>query len=114
MVVFSAANGGDFMEFVGELLRSDVAEVVVGDETTVVDDDSTGAHGFDLLHDVGREENNFVGASVADDTANLLELVGVETGSRLIEDKNLWVVDKSLGQADALAIAFGKLTNTFA
>ena len=101
------------MEFLGELLRGDVAEDVVADKFAVVDDDGTGAHGFDFLHDMGGEEHHFVAAGILDDGAYFFQLVGVETGGGLIKDEHLGVVDEGLCQAYALAVALGELADAF-
>ena len=94
------------VELGGEFLGGDVLQWGVGNDATCVDDDGTGAHGFDFLHDVGGEEDHFVLADIAHEGVDLFELVGVKAGGGFVEDKDLGVVDQCLGKTYALAIAF--------
>ena len=43
--------------------------------------------------------------------ADFDDLLGVEAGGGLVEDQDIGVVDDGLRQADALAVAFGKLAD---
>ena len=101
------------MELLRELLRSDVAEMVVGDDAAMVDDDGTATHGLHLLHDVGGEEHHFVPSSILDDGADFFQLIGVQTRGGLVKDKHLGVVYQRLGKAYTLPVALGELADAF-
>ena len=107
----------EFVECLFEAVVSlcfELVDGVVGDDASVVYDDGAAAHCFDFLHYVCREEYDFVFPSVADHFADLFQLVGVEACGGFVEDEHLRVVDHSLRQAYALAIAFGEGADFFA
>ena len=58
------------MELLGEFDGVEARGAFVGHYASVVDDDGARAHGFDLLHDVGGEEDGFVASCVANDVAD--------------------------------------------
>ena len=88
-----------------------VLDLVVGHHHTFINNNGALADGFHLLHDVGGEEDGFLLAEVRDEVADVDELVGVEAGSRLVEDEHQRVVHHGLGQADTLAVAFRQGTD---
>ena len=45
-------------------------------------------------------------AELADQFADLADLVGIEAVGRLVEDQQFGIVDEGVGQSDALAVAF--------
>ena len=55
------------MELLGEFAGVEARHALVGHDASAADDDGAGAHGFDLLHDVGGEEDGLVLANLADD-----------------------------------------------
>ncbi len=57
------------------------------------------------------EDDGVIAREAGDQLARLDNLFGIETGSRLIEDQNIGVVEDGLRQSDALAIAFRELAD---
>ena len=53
-------------------------------------------------------------AQPADRLADLANLVGVQSGRRLVEDQHVRLVQQHLGHADALPIALGELADRLA
>ena len=98
------------MELFSEFFGGEAVHLLVGDDAAMVDDDGAGAHILDFLHDVGGEEDDLLLASLADEGADKLQLVGVETRGGLVEDEHLRVVDECLCEAHTLAVALGELT----
>ena len=58
---------------------------------------------------MGAEDDGVVSGEAFDQVARFVDLFGVETGSRLIQDQNFRIVDDGLGETNALAVAFGEL-----
>ncbi len=56
-----------------------------------------------------RKEDRVSVAQFADQRADLANLNRIETGGRFVEDQDVRIVNHRFGQADALAIPFGKM-----
>ncbi len=88
-----------------------VVGAVVGDELAVGDDDDLVA---DLLHlgeDVAGEDDRVLFAELADQVADLNDLLGVQTHRRLVQDDDGREPQNGLGQAHPLAVALGQVVN---
>ena len=95
-ILFEAAAGHEGVE--GGVLH----------DAALLDDDHAVAHGLDLLHDVGGEDDGAGFAELRDQIPDFLELERVEAGGGLVEDEQLRVVQDGLGEADALLVALGE------
>src|SRR5262249_8338519 len=86
---------------------------VGGDELALVDDDHLLAGLLNLGKDVSAENDGVVAGETADEFARFVNLFGIEAGGRLIKNEHVGVVDGGLSQANAAAIALGKLAEDF-
>jgi hypothetical protein len=89
----------------------EIGDCVGGDQFAMADDDDLVAGVLDLGQDMSAEDDGVVAGEAADQLAGFDDLLGVETGSGLVENQDLGVVDNRLRQADALAVAFGELAD---
>ena len=80
----------------------------VGDDFSAIDDDRAGASGFDFFEDVRGKQDGFVFAEAFDELADFVFLVGVEAIGGLIENENFRIMKEGLGEAGAVAVAFGE------
>ena len=86
---------------------------VRGGDAPPVDDEHPAASHFDFGQDVGREQDGVAFAEVFDQLADLPDLVRVEADGRFVEDEQVGVVQEGIGQAHALAVAFGQRADQF-
>ena len=93
-----------FLHHAGDILR-----LLIGNETALVDDDDAVADGLHLGKDMGGEDNGVIGAQVADQVADLDDLLRVQTDGGLVKDQHLGIADESLGDAHSLAVALGQI-----
>ena len=102
--------GGQFAEQVGKgpgaRLLDEVGGGSIGDDASAVHNDGARASGFHFLKDVGREEDGLGFSETLDKLADFVFLVGIQAVGGLIENQHLGVVQKGLGEAGAVAIAF--------
>ena len=109
-----AAVGGLHFQRDGFGAAQPVGEVghrIDGHQLALADDDDALAGVLHFAEDVGAENDGVVAGEVLQQLADFDDLLGVEAGSGLIEDQHIGVVDDGLRQADALAVAFGKLAD---
>ena len=83
----------------------------VGDDPACVDDHHTVAGRLGLAEDVGGKDHGLFAADLADDRADLDDLVGVQPRGGLIQDKDLRVTDHRMRQTGPLAIATRELAD---
>ncbi len=88
-----------------------VGDGIDRDDFAVINDDDFAAGLFHFREDVGAEDDGVVAGEAGDQLTRFALLFGIETGGRLVENQNRRVVDDGLGDADALAVAFGKLAD---
>src|SRR5262249_43276408 len=81
---------------------------VGSDELALINDDDPFAGLFDFGKDVRAEDDGVIPAKALDQIASFVDLLGVEAGSRLVEDQHIRVVNDGLSQSDALTIPFGQ------
>src|SRR5262249_2909155 len=91
------ANALAAFELLGQVLGR-----VNRDDAAFVDDDHAVAGHLDFGQDVRRKNDRVLPGQVFDQTADLLDLVGIESDGRLVEDDHIGVVDDGLRDADAL------------
>src|SRR6185312_4348420 len=82
-----------------------------GDDLAVVKDEDAGGARLGLAEDVGREEDRVVAPEVADEAADLADLVGVEPGGGLVEEEDRRAADEGVGEGDALAVALRQVAD---
>ena len=63
------------------------------------------SNSLDVGDDVGRENDDTLAGKLGEEIAEADALFRVEAGSGLVDDEELWVVEKSLRDSDALAHA---------
>ena len=80
-----------------------------GHHLAFVDDDHLLAGLLDFRQDVGAQNDGVIAGKALDQIARLVDLLGVETRGRLVENQYVGIVNDGLRQADALAITLGKL-----
>ena len=109
----AAVGGFDFERdgFGAAQAVGQVGDRILGDELALADDDDALAGVFDLGQDVGAEDDGVIAGEGREQLADLDDLLGIETAGRLVEDQDVGVVDDGLGDADALAVAFGQLAD---
>ncbi len=86
-----------------------IADGIGGDELAFVDDDDLLAGLLDLRQDVSAQDDGVVAGETLDQLARFIDLLGIEAGSRLVENQHVGIVNDGLRQADALAVALGEL-----
>src|SRR5690348_4222326 len=80
----------------------------IRNDATFVDDDDTAADSFYFLHDVGGKDNGFFATRIADQSADLGQLIRVKARCRFVQDEHLGVMKQGLCQSYTLAVALGK------
>ena len=88
--------------------------VSLRDELALGDDQRAIAGGLDLGQDVRREQHRVLAAELADERADLADLVGIEPGGRLVENENGRLRDERIGEPHALAVALRKVADELA
>ena len=104
---------GDF-EFVEGAAYDVAAEFgggAEGDEAALVDDENAVAGDFDFGEDVRGDDDGHASAEAGDEVAHELDLVGVEADGWLVHDDDGGLGEDGLGDADALAEAFGEFAD---
>ena len=91
--------------------RGQVFRRVVRHQTPAGENQDFVADGRNLGQDVAGKDDGVVFAELPNQLANLDDLSGVETRGGLIQYDHLRVADQRLRNADALAIALGKIAN---
>ena len=87
-------------------LASEIRGCITGLDGAIVDDDNAAAGHFHLVKDGGGYEHRVGLSKLANQLANLANLVGVETVCGFVENQQLRIVNKRIGQADSLAETF--------
>ena len=100
------ADGFGAAQAVGE-----VGDRILRDQLALADDDDALAGLLHLAEDVGAEDDGVVAGEGLEQLADFDDLLGVEAAGGLVEDQDIGVVDDGLGDADALAVAFGQLAD---
>lgn len=98
----------------GAHLGDEVRRGIGGFDLPAIDDDDAVASHLHFRQDVGGNEDGVGLAEVADEFADLADLVGIEAIGGLVENEQLGIVDEGIRQADALAEAFGEGFDHFA
>ena len=80
------------------------------DAAFVDDDDATTGH-LDFGQDVRRKQNRVLLAEILDQLAHLSDLVGIETDRRLVENEQIGLSQKGIGQTDPLTVSFRERPN---
>ena len=79
---------------------------VRGNELSFVDDDDPLAGLLDFRQDVRAQNDGVVAGEALDQVARLVDLFGIQSSSRFVQNEHVWIVNDGLGQPHALAIAF--------
>ena len=89
---------------------ADGAEVALGGEAALGDDEDPRAEALDLVEDVARHDDGAVGpgAEPPHEVDEVQPLARVEAVERLVEHEDLRVVDEGGGDLDPLAVALGQ------
>ena len=95
-------------------LAEQVGRRVAGLDLALVQDDDARTGHFHLGQDVGGKQDRVLLAEVLDEVAHLPDLVRVEADGRLVEDEQVRLGDEGFGEADALAVALGKVADDLA
>ena len=90
----------------------DLGGSALSHDASLVDDDHFRTEGLNLLQDVGGQDDRLVDAQRPDQGTDLQDLVGVQAGSRLVQDEDGRIVQNGLGQADALPESLGQMLDT--
>ena len=77
----------------------------------MVDDRNAAAEESDLGQDVRAQQHCVIGAERTDDFAGLMDLAGIQSGGRLVEEKDLGRAKERLRETDTLAVAAGELVD---
>ena len=77
----------------------------------MVDDDHAVAHDADLVQDVRGKQDRALAAQVADQIADVDDLIGIEPDGRLVEDEQRRLRDQRLRQSHPLAETLGELAD---
>ena len=88
--------------------RRSAVDGVAVDDAAAVHDLHAVAHRLHLGQDVGGQDHAVGARQLADQRADLADLVRVEPDGRLVEDDHVGVVDDRLRDADALLVALGQ------
>jgi len=83
-----------------------IAHGIRGHQLALVDNDDTFAGLFDFRQDVGAQNNGVVAGEALDQVARLVDLLGIESGGRLVQNEHFGIVNDGLCQADPLAVPF--------
>ena len=86
-----------------------VAYGIRSDHLALVDDDDLLAGLLHLGQNVRAENDGVVAGETFDQIACFVDLLGIESCGRLVEDQHIGIVNDRLRQPDALAIAFREL-----
>ena len=76
-------------------------------QLALVDDDDLFTGLLDFRQDVRTQNNRVVACQAFDQITGLIDLLGIESGGRLVQDKHVGIVNNSLSQADPLTVALG-------
>ena len=79
---------------------------IVCDDLALVDNYYLIADSLHLRKDMGRKDNGMIFAELSYKSSYLDYLLRVKTYCRLVQDKNLWIADKSLSKTYSLSITF--------
>ena len=71
-------------------------------QPTLVQYGHIGAEVFNVIYDVGGEDDNAFGADIAEDVKETLAFTGVKPGSGFVYDDELGLVEQELGNAKTL------------
>lgn len=109
-------------DFLAEIVCADVdlnlavragVQIAGANDFALLDEHDGIASNFDFTEKVGIEENGSAAlALIANDVADEAAAHGVEAGSGLVEEDEFGLVNKSLGQTDALQHTFRKAAKT--
>jgi hypothetical protein len=106
---------GDF-DLVGGVAEDFAAQVgggALGDDAALVDDEHAVAGDLDFGQDVGGDDDRHAAAQAGDEVAHDEDLMRVEADGGLVHDDHGRFGEDGLGDADALAVAFGELADDF-
>ena len=78
-------------------------------DASLVDDDDALARLRDFRQDVRAEDDRVIPGQAPDEIARLDNLLGIETGGRLVENQHLGIVDERLREPHALAVPLREL-----
>jgi hypothetical protein len=92
-------------------LAGEVCRRVGGDNLPPVDDEDPLADLTDFGKDVTAQNDRALPGELFDECPDFHDLGRIETDGRLIENKNWRIIDEGLGDAEPLAIPFGKVTD---
>ena len=98
----------------GLAVAGQVGDCAVVGQAAFVDKQHAIGHGLNFLQDVGGEQDGLALAQLADGLADLVNLVGVQAGGRLVEDQHVRLVQQHLGHAHPLAITARQLADGLA
>ena len=90
---------------------SEIADCVRGYDLALADDDYLFADLLDFRQDVGAQDDGVIARERFDERPRFRDLLGIEAGCGLVEDKDVGVVDDRLCESDALAVAFRQLVD---
>src|SRR6266576_1157052 len=107
----AAIAATDFQQyrFAGAGTALQIAHRVRRNNFSLVDDDDLLARLADLGKDVRAENDRVVAGKALDQIPGFVDLFGIEARGRFVENQHIRVVNDGLRQADALAVALGKL-----
>src|SRR5690606_8048795 len=107
-------GGGAQADAAADLARGGPGQLfrrATGHDPSGVDDQDAAAGRLHLRQDVGGEDDRLLTADLADQLADLDDLVGIEPRGRFVEDEHFRLVDEGGGEPDALAISLGELAD---
>jgi len=92
---------------VDEVLGGAVGSYLASDE-----DDDAIAGAFDFGEDMGANQGGSVVGEFSDEGSGVVYLCWIKPVGGFIEDEDLWIMDEGRSEPDALAIAFGEMTDS--
>lgn len=84
----------------------------VGSDLTAGHDDDTIAGSLDFWENMGANKGCAVFGELADERTGVVDLCGIEPVGGFVEDEDLGIMDQGGGEPNALAVAFGEMSDS--
>ena len=96
-----------------EDFAAEIRRRALGDDAALVDDQDAVAGHFDLGEDMRGDDDGHAAAEAGDEIADDEDLMRIQADGGLVHDNDGRLGEDGFGDADALAVAFGKLADDF-